>query len=212
MAIAGAILISSLTKKDFLAGRWDVLPYVILLFLIGSIISSAPEIGYLLDLSEWTNEINRWWALPLIVFGAIMLIRPAKKGFRRLLSISIISPLLIIVLFGMLKPVMSKGYDLRKISMYLGKMQRQGYVIANYGKYHGQFHFLGKLKQPIIETGDGSINEWLIRNPKAKVISVQNKIGTQIPKPDFIQKYRGKYILVWDRSLLMIHPNLAKRK
>ena len=107
---------------------------------------------------------------------------------------------------------MLKAYDLRKISMYLSKMQSQGYVIANYGKYHGQFHFLGKLKQPIIETGDGSIKKWLIRNPRAKIISVQKEISTQIPKPDFIQKYRGKYILVWDRSLLMIHPNLARRK
>ena len=212
IAIAGAILISSLSKKDFLPERWDFLPYVILLFLIGSIIFSAPEIGYLLHLSEWTKEINRWWALPLIIFGAIVLIKPAKKGFQRLLSISIISPLLIVILFGTLKPIMLKAYDLRKISMYLSKMQSQGYVIANYGKYHGQFHFLGKLKQPIIETGDGSIKKWLIRNPRAKIISVQKEISTQIPKPDFIQKYRGKYILVWDRSLLMIQPNLAQRK
>ena len=140
-----------------------------------------------------------------------MLIKPPKKGFRRLLAISIVSPVLIVVLFGTLKPIMSKGYDLRKISIYLSTVQRQGYIVANYGKYHGQFHFLGKLEQPIIETGDGDIKEWLFQNPLAKIISVQNQIRTQSPKPDFMQKYRGKYILVWDRATLMRQPSLAQR-
>ena len=211
IAIAGAILVSSITKQDFLAGRMDILPYVILLFLVGTIISSAPEIAHLLDLSEWTTDINRWWAIPLVGFGAIMFIKPPKKGFRRLLTISIISPVLIVVLFGTLKPIMSKAYDLRKISIYLSTVQRQGYIVANYGKYHGQFHFLGKLEQPIIETGDGNIKEWLFQNPLAKIISVQKQIRAQSPKPDFIQKYRGKYILVWDRATLIRQPSLAQR-
>jgi len=212
LAIAGAVFISSLTKKDFLLGHWDVLPYAILLFLSGTIALFAPEIGYFMNLSELSAGINRWWALPPIGFGAIILIQPPNQGYRRILIISMVSPVLIFTLFGILKPVMSKRYDLRPISVYLSKMQSQGYAIANYGKYHGQFHFLGKLEQPIIETGDGTIKNWLLQNPRAKVISIQKMINTKSPKPDFIQEYRSKYILVWDQSTVTSNPSLPQRK
>jgi hypothetical protein len=123
-----------------------------------------------------------------------------------------VSPVLIFTLFGTLKPVMTKKYDLRPISIYLSKMQRQGYVIANYGKYHGQFHFLGKLEQPIIEIGDGTVKNWLSQNSQAKIIAIQKMISTPPPKPDFIQKYRSKYILVWDRSAVTSNLSLPQRK
>jgi 4-amino-4-deoxy-L-arabinose transferase-like glycosyltransferase len=212
LAVAGAVFISNLTEKDFLPGHWDIFPCAVLLFLSGTVVLCAPEIGYFMNLSEWSAEINRWWGLPSIGFGAVMLIKPPEQGYRRILTISMVSPVLILTLFGILKPAMSKGYDLRPISVYLSKMQRQGYVIANYGKYHGQFHFLGKLEQPIIETGDETIKNWLSKTPRAKIIAIQKTIRAKPPKPDFMQKYRGKYILVWDRSTVIIYPNLPQRK
>ena len=211
LAIMGAILISNLSEKELILGHWDLLPYTIFFFLLGLTALFVPEIGHFFHLSEWSAEINRWWALPLIGSGIIMIIKPPEQSYQRVLLISILCPVLIISSLGLLKPVLSKGYDLRPVSTYLAKAQRQGYVVGNYGKYHGQFHFLGKLEEPIFETGDGNIKEWLSKTPRAKIISIHKKINEKRPIPNFVQRYRGKYIFVWDRTTVMKHPSAPQR-
>ena len=94
----------------------------------------------------------------------------------------------------------------------MAKRQREGYIIANYGKYHGQFHFLGKLKNKIFEIGDGNIKNWLSENHRTKIISIQTEINNNYPKPEYVQRYRGKYILIWDRSIVINHPSAPQRK
>lgn len=212
LAILGAILISNLTINEFFPTHWDLLPYISLLFLLGLTGLFAPELGNFFQLSDWSAEINRWWALIPIGFGIMMIGKPPERGYKRVFSISLLSPILIISSLGLFEPAISKGYDLRPVANYIARAQRQGYVVGNYGKYHGQFHFLGKLEKPIFETGDGNIKEWLSKTPRAKVISVHKKINKQPPVPDFVQKYRGKYILVWDRTTVMSHPSAPQRK
>ena len=111
----------------------------------------------------------------------------------------------------MTQPIINKSYDLRAISNYIGNLQNKGYVIANYGKYHGQFHYLGKLKKPIIVTGDGEVKQWLSQTPKAKIISVRNTLGKSQPKPEYFQKYRNKYLVIWDRSIVIKDPTIVRR-
>jgi 4-amino-4-deoxy-L-arabinose transferase-like glycosyltransferase len=212
LAIGSAVLISSLRSEDFLRGRWDMFPVAILICILGAAAAVAPEIGDALNRAEWTAEINRLWALPLIGLGLFLIARPPEGGYRRLFAIAALGSILIISLHGILNPVLRYGYDLRPISNYLAAAQRQGYTIANYGKYHGQFHFLGRLEKPIIITGDGQIKEWLAKTPRAKIVSVHRKLDTSGPKPDFIQKYRGKYFVVWDRSTVLAHPTTPRRK
>jgi 4-amino-4-deoxy-L-arabinose transferase-like glycosyltransferase len=212
IAIAGAVIIAGLRSEDFLKGRWDILPPVFFLFLLGAAALGAPEIGNTIDRSEWTSDINRWWAAPLLGLGLFLIIKPPQGGYRRLFAISAISALIVISLFGILQPVMTRGYDLRPVATYLANAQDQGYAIANYGKYHGQFQFLGKLEKSISVTGDGDIKKWLAKTPQAKVVSVHKIIDKNGPKPDFVQKYRGKFIAVWDRSTVLAHPTAPRRK
>ena len=212
LAITGAVVIASLTKKDFLRGYWDMSLQGLFLFSLGAAVACSPELGALLNYSEWTANINRWWALPLFGYALLSLIKPPQEGCNRLLAISGLSSIFVISLFGFLKPIMDYGYDLQSVSNYIAKAQRQGYAVAYYGKYHGQFHFLGKLKKPITETGDGHIENWLAKTPRAKIISIRIKIDESSPKPDFVAKFRSKYIAIWDRSTVLSHPTAPQRK
>lgn len=212
LAIGGAVLIASLSKADFLRGRWDMLPAAFFLLLLGIATAGAPEIGDALNRSEWTTSISRLWALPLIGLGLFIVIAPPTGGYQRLFAIAAMSAVFVISLFGLLNPVMTYGYDLRPVATYLANAQRQGYAIANYGKYHGQFHFLGRLEKPITVKGDGDILKWLAETPQAKIVSVHKRLNDTGPKPDFVQKYRSKYIAVWDRSTVLAHPTAPRRK
>jgi 4-amino-4-deoxy-L-arabinose transferase-like glycosyltransferase len=212
LAIAGAILIVGLNKADFLCGRWDVLPPACFLFFLGAIAAGTPEIGEALHRSDWITNVNRWWAVPPIGLGLLLLIKPPQGGYRRLFAIAAISTVFMISLQGLLQPILTHGYDLRPIASYIAKMQNQGYTIAYYGKYHGQFQFLGRLKKPIMIAGDNNIKKWLAETPQTKIISVHNNIDKNGPKPDFIQNYRGKFIAVWDRSIALLNPTALQRK
>ena len=113
---------------------------------------------------------------------------------------------------GALKPTLSRAYDLRPISTYIAKLQSKGYTIAYYGKYHGQFHFLGRLDKRIVITGDGEIKAWLNRTPQAKIVSVRGAMNDRLPRPEFFQKYRDKYLLVWDRSTVLANSKAPQRQ
>ena len=212
LGIAVAILITSFSEKDLCEHRLDMLPYTVLLLLTGLFIFLLPEYRGSSDIAEWTDKINRWWAIPLIGYGIFLGVKTSGLLHIRVIAISLIAPILIVSLSGILKPILSKNYDLRSISEYLAKQQRDGYIIANYGKYHGQFHFLGKLKNKIFEIGDGNIKNWLSENPRTKIISIQTQINNKYPQPEYVQRYRGKYILIWDRSIVINHLSAPQRK
>ncbi|HJO87737.1 MAG TPA: hypothetical protein QF359_12305, partial [Rhodospirillales bacterium] len=126
-------------------------------------------------------------------------------------AIASISAVFVISLQGVLQPILKTGYDLRPTANYLAKAQQQGYTIAHFGKYHGQFQFLGRLEKPVIITGDGEVIKWLANTPQAKIVSVHTKLDSNGPKPDFVQKYRHKYLTVWDRATVLAHPKAPHR-
>jgi len=219
LAFGGAILIAGLAKEDFLKGRWDMLPPTLFLILLGFAAGAAPEIGAALNKPSWTAEINRLWALPLVGLGAFLIFKPPQGGYQRLFAIAASSAIVVISVHGIARPILDTGYDLRPIANYIAEAQRKGYAIGSYGKYHGQFQFLGRLKNPIKITGDHEVLEWLAVTPQAKVVAVHELTNTDIhrksgpgPKPDFVQKYRGKYIAVWDRSTVLAYPSAPQRK
>ncbi len=211
LAIGGAVLVASLTKEDFLRSRWDMLPPALCLIILGIAAGFAPEIGVSIKRAELTAEIDRWWALPLIALSLFLIFKPPQGGYRRLFAIASISAVFVISVQGVLQPVLNAGYDLRPVANYLAKAQQQGYAIAHFGKYHGQFQFLGRLEKPVTITGDGEVLKWLAKTPQAKIVSVHTKLDSNGPKPDFVQKYRRKYLAVWDRATVLAHPKAPHR-
>jgi len=212
LGIAYAVVVASLSEKDFFSGRWDMLPLAILFFTLGTSVAFISEFSSSLNMSDWSSEIVRWWCLPLIGSGLFVIINPPDIGYRRLSSIFLLSPILVISMTGALKPTLSRAYDLRPISTYIAKLQSKGYTIAYYGKYHGQFHFLGRLDKRIVITGDGEIKAWLNRTPQAKIVSVRGAMNDRLPRPEFFQKYRDKYLLVWDRSTVLANSKAPQRQ
>ena len=211
LAIGGSVLVAGLAKSDFLRGHWDMLPPTLFLFILGVTAGFAPEIGAKTNATIWTAEINRLWAVPLLALAVFLILKPPQGGYQRLFAIASISAVFVISLQGVLQPILKTGYDLRPTANYLAKAQQQGYAIAHFGKYHGQFQFLGRLEKPVIITGDGEVIKWLANTPQAKIVSVHTKLDSNGPKPDFVQKYRRKYLAVWDRATVLAHPKAPHR-
>jgi hypothetical protein len=92
------------------------------------------------------------------------------------------------------------GYDIAPVSRHLAQAQQQGRPIAHFGKYHGQFQFVGRLDRPleVIPTPTDLI-EWARRNPDGAVIVYARQPLTHAEgrPPQFRQKFKGRNVYVW---------------
>jgi len=94
------------------------------------------------------------------------------------------------------------SYDLRGISQELKEKQGAGYTILHYGKYHGQYQFIGRLTQPLVplETKE-AIGEYAANHDKVALITYEPRTKT-INGEDiyFQQPFRSKRVVLWNKK------------
>lgn len=210
IAIAGAALIARLTAGDLIGRRLDMAPAAAIAGLLGLLVLAAPQIGARLDLEALTGTVPVLWALPLLAAAALLMIVPPAGAHARILAIGGLSAILLTSLQGFAQPRLDQAYDLAPLAKRLSAAQAEGYTIANYGKYHGQFNFLGRLTKPVLETGDGEIIQFLKDNPNAKIVSYHNRIKKD-RTPEYVQIFRNRLIAVWDAAAVRIDPQVVQR-
>ena len=54
------------------------------------------------------------------------------------------------------------------------------------------------------------VETWVRATPKGKVVSYRDHVPAA-PPHDFVQPYRGRYIIVWDRNAVAADPSLGYR-
>ena len=210
LALLVSYLIVMHAQGHFIRGRLDVLPFALVSLLLATALLFAPEIGAAADKSVWVDPTTRVWSGPLFLITLVLLWRPPQEGISRVLSIAATSAATIWIIHGVASPSLSRAYDMRPVATYVADQQKQGIAVANFGKYHGQFNFLGRLTKPLAVTGQGNVVNWLKDHPRAKIISYYDKFKAQ-DKPEFMHPFRSKTIAVWDRATILAYPLVATR-
>lgn len=72
----------------------------------------------------------------------------------------------------------------------------------HYGKYHGQYQFIGRLTQPLValET-EREIGEYAVNNDKVALITYEPR--TKVIKEEdvyFQQPFRSKLVVLWNKK------------
>lgn len=100
-----------------------------------------------------------------------------------------------LLLAGPVKSI-AKDYDLRNVSSFIFRLESQGYDLYHVGKYHGEYHFLGRLKGKIRQVEEQDVNG-LLKQPKAAIIWVVKDV-TKVPSSYsmYFQTYAGKYLYI----------------
>ncbi|MBO31484.1 MAG: hypothetical protein CMM74_00690 [Rhodospirillaceae bacterium] len=211
LALGGAMLLTKLSADQWVRGRWDLAPFAGITILFGAAILLSPLIAAGIGKLEYVQGVSLMWSLPLFAVGILFLIRPPAGGFSRILSISAASTLVVITVHGIAQPRLELAYNLQPLANHLAAAQGEGYVIANKDKYHGQYNFLGRLKNPVVFTDSKLLPSWLKKNPKSKVVSYHYQSPAKF-NPEFFQEFRGRFIAVWDGEMLSGNPAMANRK
>lgn len=153
------------------------------------------------------------WTLMAAAAGLACLFLPRPRPAASVVALAGLSAVMVTALHLALAPALETAYDLRPLAARLGAWERDGVPLAHFGKYHGQYQFLGRLEKPMAVIGvrDPDERDWLRRHPGGKVVSYR-KTPVESPSPAYMQPFRGGYVVVWDAAAILASPGLADRE
>lgn len=103
-----------------------------------------------------------------------------------------------------LVPAVGEAWHIEALSRRIGALQRSGVEVANLGKYHGQYHFLGRLDQPIsVLPYDVRARQWLTSEPQAYVLVYYHGRMPVLPDGVYHQPYRSGTVALWPVKRLL---------
>ena len=136
-----------------------------------------------------------WLALALAV-GWLAAGRPA----RAVAVVGTASVTLVVSGYAGVGRIALANYDVTPMAGRLAAVQAQGRPIAHFGKYHGQYQFVGRLQQPlqVIEQPQ-ALHRWAADHPDGGVV-VHSRAPPALTSgavPEFAQKFKGGYVALW---------------
>lgn len=189
-----------LTGPGVTVRRWHVGFAVAWLLLVGGLMALAPLLagpGSRRGLPAWASEVSPGTGMALLALGVALVVGYERLFARRAAGPTLIALALIVGAHLGFSDVSRESYDLEPLARYLSAAERQGRPIAYVGVYHGQFHFLGRLRRPFEEIPPGSESLWIRSHPRGKVIQDLHYIPPDVDRADFTQPYRDAVLAVW---------------
>jgi hypothetical protein len=152
---------------------------------------------------EWLSQVPVMWGMALLVLGAVLFRVDLKPG-AAVRATSLAMVLWTATLYLALVPLLAVEYDLRPMSHTLHGLQQNGRPLAWLGKYHGQFHFLGRLQTRIEPlAGSDRLHGWLVANPDGYLLVNYRTARPDIPDSLQVQPYRGGRLVLWPAVQLL---------
>lgn len=154
-----------------------------------------------------------WLANVSPIFGALILcfafpaLLPSRTaesfGVRLALLTAAVLTFATVAIF----PASGSRYDLRDVSRQIASWQAAGRPLSVVGGYHGQFHFLGRLRRPLVNlAGWSEAMAWAQQHPTGLIVNVSSHRRAVPPHQlAWSQEYRGGYMEVWDSATILAH-------
>jgi 4-amino-4-deoxy-L-arabinose transferase-like glycosyltransferase len=178
-------------------------------------------LGVALVLLPWLNDTYHWRPeLSLIspLWGCLLLINAIAFGLIRAKSVQdsvfyicSASIIALVLLSGGFFSLKADRYDTKPAGQTIAALMEQNKEFAFYGvKYHGQFHFSGRLKQPITTLSNFPDLQAWAKNHSDGYIVVTYKDAEGLP-PSVIEyhfPFRGQNIGLLPAKALLANPDL----
>jgi 4-amino-4-deoxy-L-arabinose transferase-like glycosyltransferase len=184
-------------------GRYRTRFVALLLAASGILLAALP----VLDVGPaWLSQVQPLWGLLLLVAAALSWFPALQLGAvvrAAAIAVSVWTAVVSSALLGPARPVL----DVRPVSRVLAQLQAEGHRLAYLGKYHGQFHFTGRLLQRIAPLASReAVDAWLSEHPNGYLIvnykSAAPRLDARVP----VYPYRGGVLVVWPAGELLSDP------
>lgn len=151
------------------------------------------------------------YLLPLFPLIALLLARALAAAAEhdipaRIRRIAAAMAVLVTVVH-LVVPFVREPFDLEPLSHRIAALQAQGIAVANLGRYHGQYHFLGRLREPIVPLDYGRpVQDWLQSHADGFLLVYYRSRTPVVPADVYWQPYRGGSVVLWPAHLLIEQP------
>ena len=199
---AGALLIGrNIARAEKISGKTSVNVLGSVFLLLGLAVLMIPFINLGGDVGQLEYSDTLYAAIGLLVAGILFLLpfRPDSHIVKR-----VALGMTLVLLFSLVEA--RKGfmddYDVKEAAVFIKGKMDEGLPVANVGKYHGQYHFLGRLTQPItaLNSKTNVVMDFAASYPNALFISYQHVEKNTLPegaKICFSHEYRGNSVVIW---------------
>ena len=153
------------------------------------------------------------WGWGAVLAAAGLAVAAARlAAIPRLAALAGLGAVAVVTFHLMARPALSAAFDLTPTAARLAEWERRGVPLAHFGKYHGQFQFLGRLEKPLAVIGllHPDVETWLEKNPNGKVVSY-HRVLPDAARPLFKQPFRRGLVVIWDAATMIAHPGIADR-
>jgi len=165
------------------------------------------SIAYRYNEADWLEHLEPVWGVAVIALGVAILVVPCRTPRGAVIKWLLVSVMLYVIAHVGIVKVAMQAYDLRPMASHIATVQQQGLPVAHVGKYHNQYHFLGRLEQPLIILNRDDVDAWARRHPRGRVVVYYDKWRPeQARHTEFAQPYRGRGLALWNCAVLREHP------
>ncbi|MDE3209479.1 MAG: glycosyltransferase family 39 protein [Pseudomonadota bacterium] len=153
--------------------------------------------------AEWvvaTAPYSRYFSVIFLLLGLLLLLR-GRGELRRLAVAGLIGVFCLNALFTL---TLWSHWDLRPAAQLLGSAERAHQPIAYMGSYEGEFHFEGRLTQPITELfGDQALQDYAHAHPNAVIVTHPKVLApADLRYALLVQPFRSTWMVVWPATAL----------
>lgn len=151
------------------------------------------------------------WAGAGFVFAGLVLLlrlRPVHQVYWVTGTMTGLVLWLLLVIFRPLAP----AFDISPVAQALHRFEKEGRPIAHLGKYHGQFHFAGRLDHPIdVLSSEDALRRWATRHPQGIIILYGKEKHTARFSQAFRETQVGLFTVADALPLLSSQPHHSQR-
>ena len=159
--------------------------------------------------SLWAPVLTPWPGLILVGAGALAAVFRPRADAPGALQPALLMLLLVAVVHVFGARAVAVHFDLRPAAVRLAAHEDAGRPLAQLWKYHGQYHFIGRLERPIAILARENLASWLARHPDGRVI-VYHREAPVVSEtgPEFVQPFRSRFVAIWNRGGIGANPSL----
>ena len=198
-------LIAARALADQPARRWSLAVPALTVLLLGlGTINAAPRVAARLD--GLNDALVFYWSGALAIIAAAVLFTrrpgPPLVDVRRVATTMLVAFTGLLVAFDV---AMREPYDISAVASKLAQFEREGRPIAIEGEYHGQWHLLGRLRQPLTELFTEAVPGWLAQHPEGRVVFIYRD-RKEIPanaQVEYTRRYRGAWLAILAPRVVM---------
>ncbi len=151
--------------------------------------------------APWLNNVHSGWGLGLLAAAAALWWSRPMQPQHYPLRMALLSVLAVCIgQLGVLR-IGAPAYDMHAASRLIARIQAAGHTVAAESRYHGEFTFHGRLRQPLVQLAPCTAADWARRHPDDYLVLTGKQLPVDYPQADYNRPLRsGRLVIVRARA------------